>query len=174
MYSSTHTVATANPYRSRVIDAELDELFASLPAILIDGPKGVGKTATAARRASSQLQLDQPTPAGHHCSSARPSPGTATASATGRVAATARGVGCRETRCRREQLGGTVPADRLCEPDQSREPFRCRTNRKRADAAACSGRTRSPRTDRQFKGFAGRWPPPGDGNHLIRTARLRA
>ena len=57
----THaTMATANPYLPRIIDAELDELFGSLAAILIDGPKGVGKTATAARRATSQLQLDQP------------------------------------------------------------------------------------------------------------------
>ena len=54
-------MAPTNPYRPRVIDAELDELFASLAAILIDGPKGVGKTATAARRATSQLQLDEPT-----------------------------------------------------------------------------------------------------------------
>ena len=33
-------------YVRRVIDNELDDLFDALPAILIDGPKGVGKTAT--------------------------------------------------------------------------------------------------------------------------------
>ncbi len=31
-------------YIRRIVDDELDELFDSLPAILLDGPKGVGKT----------------------------------------------------------------------------------------------------------------------------------
>lgn len=46
-------------YRHRVIEAELDEL-ASLPAIAIFGPKGVGKTATALTRAKTVYRLDQP------------------------------------------------------------------------------------------------------------------
>lgn len=46
-------------YRRRVIDDELDDLLASLPAILIEGPKGVGKTVTAGLRASSELRLDE-------------------------------------------------------------------------------------------------------------------
>jgi uncharacterized protein len=45
-------------YVRRVIDDEIDELFAQLPALLIDGPKGVGKTATATRRCRSVRRLD--------------------------------------------------------------------------------------------------------------------
>ena len=45
-------------YIPRVVDHELDELFGELPAILLDGPKGVGKTATAVRRCRSTRQLD--------------------------------------------------------------------------------------------------------------------
>ncbi len=47
-------------YRRRIIDDELDELFAGLPAISIDGPKGVGKTATATQRAVTVRRLDDP------------------------------------------------------------------------------------------------------------------
>jgi predicted AAA+ superfamily ATPase len=43
-----------------VVDGELDELMPSLAAISLEGPKGVGKTATAARRARSVLALDDP------------------------------------------------------------------------------------------------------------------
>ena len=45
-------------YVKRSIDIELDEFFGHLPAIVIDGAKGVGKTETASRRASSILTLD--------------------------------------------------------------------------------------------------------------------
>ena len=45
-------------YRRRVIDGELDELFAGLPAIALEGPKAVGKTATALRRATTVHRLD--------------------------------------------------------------------------------------------------------------------
>ena len=45
-------------YVRRVVDAELDTLFPELPAILLDGPKGVGKTATALRRAATVWRLD--------------------------------------------------------------------------------------------------------------------
>ena len=47
-------------YRRRIIDAELDELMRSLPAIALEGPKGVGKTATASRRADLVVSLDVP------------------------------------------------------------------------------------------------------------------
>lgn len=47
-------------YLERVVDAELDELLAGLPAVTLDGPKGVGKTATAARRAQTVYALDDP------------------------------------------------------------------------------------------------------------------
>ena len=47
-------------YRRRVVDDELDALFPVLPALSIDGPKGVGKTSTALERASSVFELDSP------------------------------------------------------------------------------------------------------------------
>ena len=46
--------------RSRVVDAELDELLTALPAIALEGPKGVGKTFTARRRAQTMHGLDAP------------------------------------------------------------------------------------------------------------------
>lgn len=46
------------PYRRRVVDDELDELLAGLPALALDGPKAVGKTATALRRAVTVYRLD--------------------------------------------------------------------------------------------------------------------
>lgn len=46
-------------YVRRVVDAELDELFSSLPAVLLDGAKGVGKTETALQRSGSVRRLDQ-------------------------------------------------------------------------------------------------------------------
>ena len=47
-------------YLRRIVDDELDELFAALPAIALEGPKGVGKTATAERRAATVFRLDNP------------------------------------------------------------------------------------------------------------------
>ena len=47
-------------YTPRVIDGELDELLPVLPALAIEGPKGVGKTATAERRATTTFRLDDP------------------------------------------------------------------------------------------------------------------
>lgn len=46
-------------YTPRIVDAELDELLAGLPAVSIDGPKAVGKTATASRRAETTFRLDE-------------------------------------------------------------------------------------------------------------------
>lgn len=47
-------------YRRRLIDDELDALMPELPAIGVDGPKGVGKTATGLQRAATVLSLDDP------------------------------------------------------------------------------------------------------------------
>lgn len=47
-------------YRRRVIDCELDELVVALPALSLDGPKGVGKTSTARRRGGTVVRLDDP------------------------------------------------------------------------------------------------------------------
>jgi uncharacterized protein len=46
------------PYRRRIVDDELDELLAGLPAIAVEGPKAVGKTASAMRRAATIHRLD--------------------------------------------------------------------------------------------------------------------
>ena len=48
-------------YHPRILDLELDELLPSVAAIAIDGPKGVGKTATASERAHGLLNLDSGT-----------------------------------------------------------------------------------------------------------------
>ncbi len=47
-------------YRTRIIDEELDELLAGLSAVAIEGPKAVGKTATALQRAQTVYRLDDP------------------------------------------------------------------------------------------------------------------
>jgi len=47
-------------YLQRVIDTELDELLDGLAAIALEGPKGVGKTETARRRAATMIALDNP------------------------------------------------------------------------------------------------------------------
>lgn len=47
-------------YAHRILDDELDELIGALPAIALEGAKGVGKTATALQRARSVHALDDP------------------------------------------------------------------------------------------------------------------
>lgn len=47
-------------YLPRTIDLELDELLAETAAVAIDGPKGIGKTDTALRRADIAWYLDDP------------------------------------------------------------------------------------------------------------------
>lgn len=46
------------PYRPRIIDKEMDELLPGLAALALEGPKGVGKTATALQRARTVYRLD--------------------------------------------------------------------------------------------------------------------
>ncbi len=48
-------------YIRRVIDDDLDELLPSIRAISLEGPKAVGKTLTAERRAKTTHRLDDPT-----------------------------------------------------------------------------------------------------------------
>ena len=50
----------AASYQRRIVDDELDEVGPLLPAIVLEGHKGVGKTATAQRRARTVLALDDP------------------------------------------------------------------------------------------------------------------
>jgi predicted AAA+ superfamily ATPase len=47
-------------YQPRVIDGELDDLLGALPALALEGPKGVGKTASGQRRAATIVRLDEP------------------------------------------------------------------------------------------------------------------
>jgi uncharacterized protein len=53
-------ITTPPDYQRRVLDDELDELMAGLPAIAVAGAKAVGKTATAAQRAQTAYPLDDP------------------------------------------------------------------------------------------------------------------
>jgi uncharacterized protein len=55
--STVHRLAG---YQARVVDAELNELLGSLAAVSLEGPKGVGKTSTAQRRAATVMRLDDP------------------------------------------------------------------------------------------------------------------
>lgn len=48
----------AKQYLPRVVDRELDELLPDLAAVVIEGPKAVGKTQTAKRRAGQIWELD--------------------------------------------------------------------------------------------------------------------
>ncbi len=47
-------------YIRRIVDDELDELLSELPAVALEGPKGVGKTASAERRVATRFRLDVP------------------------------------------------------------------------------------------------------------------
>jgi predicted AAA+ superfamily ATPase len=47
-------------YDRRIVDDELDELMTALPAIALEGPRGVGKTATGSQRAIRVVNLDAP------------------------------------------------------------------------------------------------------------------
>lgn len=46
-------------YRPRIADGELGERMEAAGAVLIEGPKACGKTATATRRATTVFRLDQ-------------------------------------------------------------------------------------------------------------------
>lgn len=45
-------------YERRIVDGELDELFEHVPALVLDGPKAVGKTTTARQRVREVIELD--------------------------------------------------------------------------------------------------------------------
>jgi len=45
-------------YLPRIVDLQLDRLLAGLPAVAIEGPKAVGKTATALRRVTTAVSMD--------------------------------------------------------------------------------------------------------------------
>ena len=58
--TSPTSSSSTSGYVTRVVDRELDQLLDQLPAVLLDGPKGVGKTSTALRRADHTWRLDVP------------------------------------------------------------------------------------------------------------------
>jgi len=45
-------------YYPRIVDGELDVLCDELPAVAVEGPRAVGKTETALRRAATVYRLD--------------------------------------------------------------------------------------------------------------------
>ncbi|MEX0599096.1 MAG: AAA family ATPase [Rhodothermales bacterium] len=47
-------------YLRRIVDDELDELLPALPAVALEGARGVGKTETALQRAVTVYRLDDP------------------------------------------------------------------------------------------------------------------
>lgn len=51
-------------YIPRYVDRALDLLLAELPALMLTGPRGCGKTTTALRRATTVMRLDRPDEAG--------------------------------------------------------------------------------------------------------------
>jgi predicted AAA+ superfamily ATPase len=53
-----NSAAMATPYKNRVIEAEIRQLLASSGAVVIEGPRACGKTATAVALASSVVLLD--------------------------------------------------------------------------------------------------------------------
>lgn len=54
------TVKRFTGYHERVVDLELAELLAGLPALSVDGPRGVGKTSSARHQGGSVIELDDP------------------------------------------------------------------------------------------------------------------
>src|SRR5699024_10236842 len=58
------TMSDTHSYTPRHIDVALGRLLEELPAVLLTGPRGCGKTTTALRRAESVLRLDRPEQAG--------------------------------------------------------------------------------------------------------------
>ncbi|MGC2176298.1 MAG: DUF4143 domain-containing protein [Acidimicrobiales bacterium] len=56
----TRIIEPIPTYTTRVAERELDALLHDLPALSLEGPKGVGKTRTAERRAAATFRLDDP------------------------------------------------------------------------------------------------------------------
>jgi uncharacterized protein len=56
----TRIIKPMSAYTGRIVERELDALLQDLPAVSLEGPKGVGKTRTAERRAAATFRLDDP------------------------------------------------------------------------------------------------------------------
>ncbi len=46
-------------YKNRLVDAHIDEQLKHFPAIMLNGPRAVGKTTTAKRHAKTIVQLEE-------------------------------------------------------------------------------------------------------------------
>jgi predicted AAA+ superfamily ATPase len=56
-------IASNPAYRPRLADRALADLLTDFPAVLINGPRAVGKTTTARQLVSHEVRLDQPSQA---------------------------------------------------------------------------------------------------------------
>lgn len=56
----TRLITPISQYTKRIVEGEIDELLRQLPALSLEGPRGVGKTRTAQLRAAAEFWLDQP------------------------------------------------------------------------------------------------------------------
>jgi len=52
-------MVSGSAYRARLVDPVLDEYLAQLPAVLVLGPRAIGKSTTLARRAATVVSLDR-------------------------------------------------------------------------------------------------------------------
>ena len=132
-------------YLRRVADDELDELLPGLPAIAIEGAKGVGKTATAERRAATVHRLDDP---GLRAIAEAEPPRLAVGAPPNphrRVAAPARGLRHRPALGAFGPYTWSLPADRLGDTRRRADAFGRRAHRHPPDAAsrACRASRRS-------------------------------
>ncbi len=53
------TLLTPDGYRSRVTDSVVTKALSAMPTVVIEGPKGCGKTWTGRRFARSEVQFDR-------------------------------------------------------------------------------------------------------------------
>ena len=58
--SDAMTTPPDNSYRPRLADARLADLLRDFPAVMITGPRAVGKTSTASRQVADVVRLDRP------------------------------------------------------------------------------------------------------------------
>jgi len=52
-------VTDTTTYRARIVDNHLAELFSEFPAVMVTGPRAVGKTTTAAQLVDKIVHLDE-------------------------------------------------------------------------------------------------------------------
>lgn len=135
-------------YLPRIVDAELDELLAALPALALEGPKGVGKTETAKRRAKTIIGRSGAT--SDRQSRRRTSGERGKTNPPGRMATRPRVMGCSSSCSRSKQRTESVYPHRVGEPGGTAGPLRRGENSDPTHASANLVRT--------WRGFADREP----------------